>query len=269
MKKAINLYISKIDTLDKINYIKEAGFEGIYTGMYNKPENMELDDIIAKFKELGFVVPQMHCSYIEPKLKDIWQEGESGDEQIQSLLNQIDQTAKYGIKNFVIHTNGEFNPPISKIGLERIEKLLKRSNQYDINLCIENLYDFNQMKFIFDNIENKNLKVCYDCGHNNCLNPNDAVFETFKDKITVLHLHDNHGKPLQGIGDEHLMLGEGNMNLESLAQNLAKLPEDVVLCAEYKLSEDKCNKNSFIKAKSSLDYLDSLIEKYRNNEKNN
>lgn len=265
MKKAINLYVSKIDTLDKIKWIKKAGFEAIYTGIYNKSENIDLDEIIRLFKENNFSIPQMHCSYIEPLLKDLWKEGENGDNQEKSLLSQIDQTAKYGIKNFVIHTNGEFNPPVTDCGVERIKRLLERCKKYNINLCIENLYDFKQMKYIFDKIDDDNLRVCYDCGHHNCLNPDSPVFEYFKDKIAVLHLHDNHGKPQTGIGDEHLMIGQGSMDLKKLAKNLSQLPEDVVLCAEYKASPEICDEEFFIKAKKSLDNLENLIMSYKEN----
>lgn len=264
MKKAINLYVSEIDTLDKINWIKEAGFEAIYTGMYNNPETIELNKIIEIFKKNNFGIPQMHCSYIEPKLKDLWFTGESGDDQEKFLLSQIDETAKYDIKNFVIHTNGEYNPPITNYGIKRIKRLLERCKEYDINLCIENLYSYKQMRFIFDNIEDDNLKVCYDCGHDNCLKTEQPIFEAFKDKITVLHLHDNHGKPKKGIGDEHLMLGLGNMDLNKLAEKLSTLPEDIVLCAEYKVSPENCNKEYFIKSKQSLDMLEKMIAMHRN-----
>lgn len=267
MKKAINLYVSNIDTMSKIDFIKDAGFDSIYTGIYNKPENIELDEIINIFKSYGFDIPQMHCSYIEPKLKYIWEDGEVGQQQIDNLLLQIDQTAKYGIKNFVIHTNGEHNPPISKIGLERIRTLLERCKKYDINLCVENLYDYKQLKYIFDNIEDDNLKICFDCGHHNCLTPNAPLTEELGHKIAVLHLHDNHGPIENGTGDEHLMVGQGEINLEKLASDIALMNDDIVLCAEYKVAPEKCNKEYFYKAKESLDKLEKLVLKYKNNYK--
>ena len=208
----------------------------------------------------------MHCSYYEPDLVYLWKDGKLGDNLIDDLLNQIDITAKFNIKNFIIHTCGDFNPPRSLIGIERIEKLLVKCNQYDINLCIENLYDFEQMKYIFDKIKNKNLKVCYDCGHNNCLNPQDDIFDYFKDKISVLHLHDNHGKPEFGNGDEHLMLGEGILNLDDIAKKISQLDEDIVLCAEYR-EKYNVDLDYFKRAKKSLDNLEELILKYKNKKK--
>ena len=266
MRKAINLYSVNLNgrTKEKIMAIKEAGFDSIYTGIYNKAEDMTLDDIIAMFKAEGFFIPQMHCSYYEPNLKYLWQDGQLGDEQENDLKQQIIQTAGYEIENFVLHTNGEFNPPKTQTGIERIKRMLEVAEKYNVNLCIENLYDIDQMKYIFNHIESDRLKVCYDCGHHNCLNSETDLFNIFKDKITVLHLHDNFGKVPNVTGDLHKMLGEGNIDLDKLAMHIAQLPQDIALCAEYKVSKEQYSKEFFVKAKKTLDVFENKIELQRN-----
>lgn len=103
------------------------------------------------------------------------------------------------------------------------------------------------------------MKICFDCGHYHCLTPGAPLIKDFGDKIEVLHLHDNHGEIKNGTGDEHLILGNGNLNLEDLANDLAQIKDDIVLCAEYRIAAEECNKEFFDKAKQSLDRLEQLI----------
>lgn len=157
MKKAINLYVGKSGTREKIKYIKDTGFDGIALGINNSTENIKIDELVKILKDSDFDIIYMHCSYFEPELKYIWEEGETGEQIIEDFLQQVKQTANYAIKNFVIHTNGGYNPSTTEIGLKRIRKLLLACKKYDMNLCIENLYDYKQLKYIFDNIEDENL----------------------------------------------------------------------------------------------------------------
>jgi sugar phosphate isomerase/epimerase len=133
-----------------------------------------------------------------------------------------------------------------------------------MNLCVENLYDYPQLKYIFDNIQDENLKVCFDCGHHNCLTPKAPLIKDLGYKVEVLHLHDNHGEIENGTGDEHLVLGMGTIDLENLAENFNFMKDDIVLCAEYRIAANLCNKEFFIDAKHSLDELEKKIIKHKN-----
>ena len=263
MKKAINLYVAPSDTLEKIKSIKEVGFDEIAIGFDNLTENIKLDDVVKTLKNFDFNITYMHCAYFEPELKYIWLDDEKGEKVIKDLIRQIEETSKFEIKDFIIHTNGDFNPPVSKMGIERIKVLISRCKQYGMNLCIENLYDYNQFKFIFENIQDESLKICFDCGHYNCLTPSAPLVEQFCDKIEVLHLHDNHGPIANGTGDEHLILGKGNIDLDNLARKIADMKDDIVLCAEYKVKTGKIDKEFFVEAKQSLDNLEKLVMKYK------
>lgn len=229
MKKGIDLYMSnEIDAKKKIQMIKDAGFESIFSAIY-KSEKISVEKQTDLIRKQGLAIPMIHCSYDGPNLLYFWQEDARGEEIERSYARQIKLTSKLKIKNLVIHLNNEFNPPLSEIGLNRIRRLLKVCERYRINFCIENLYDQAQLEYVFKNIRHRNLKICFDCGHKNFLTPDFAIVEKYHKKITALHLHDNNG-----ITDEHKILGEGNIDLDNLAKTLSLITKNVHLTLEIR-----------------------------------
>lgn len=255
MKKAINIYFCQEDTKTKLNNIKQAGFDGVMLSLCNKPENMDLCDQISYCKTIGLEVAMIHCSYSEPQINSLWiQNDAEGDFVEQSLLTQVEQTKELGIKNFVLHTNSSFDTINTQHGLERIKRILASCEKYDINLCIENTYSFAQLQYIFDNITSKNLKLCYDSGHENFLTPKSTLIEDYHDLVATVHLHDNNGS-----SDEHIVLGTGSINIDVLARKLASCNFEFLTC-ELKEPVNKNNIQNFLKiAYNSLEQLDNKI----------
>lgn len=258
MKKAINLYFANAETKEKLDAIKNAGFDGVLLGVYNKSETMNLREQATYCKKIGLGISMIHCSYNEPKLNSIWLEGEEGNEVIADLINQVEEISSYDCKNFVIHTNGSKEVKITEIGVNRIRTLLNVCAKYDINLNIENLYSAEQVEFIFNSINHKNLTFCYDCGHENFLTPNQRLANVYKNKITTTHLHDNHG-----LTDEHKILGKGNIDLDLLAEDLA-MSDVEYLTLELKNGTQEIDINNFLKeAFNSLTKLSNEIQNHK------
>ena len=151
--------------------------------------------------------------------------------------------AKGYTSNFVVHLHGSKEAITSNIGLKRIRKLLKVAYKCNLNLCIENLFSCNEIPYVFSNISDDRLKICFDVGHRNCLTPNFDVLTDFGEHVSVLHIHDNNTK-----SDEHKILGTGTINLKEFANKLSKYP-DLVLSAE-------------VKQKDNTSYIDYLTNNY-------
>ena len=151
---------------------------------------------------------------------------EIGDEVEKSYINQIELCGKY-TKNFVVHLNGSKECTVSKIGLERIKRILKACEKHNLNFCDENLYSDKEIPYIFENISHPLLKICYDSGHRNFLTPNFDICERYGKYITVLHLHENNG-----LQDEHKKLSVGSPVFNKLKKEINMMNDDVVLASE-------------------------------------
>ncbi len=254
-KTSINLYFNTtLDSKFKIDLIKELGFDEFYTGVYDAMETMSAIEQINYAKSLGLRCTMLHCSYTEKDLNDFWYDNEIGNSVFDSYAEQI-HTHKGLIDNFVVHLNGSFNSPLTEFGLDRIRRLLEICDECNTNLCIENLYSDEEIPYIFQNIQHPRLKICYDTGHRNFLTPNFNVLKDYGEYVTVLHIHDNHGAI-----DEHIVCGEGTINWEEFAKEIANYP-NLVLSAEVKTNNN--NKDTLItdQAKAFVK-LNALISKY-------
>ena len=262
MKTSINLYINKQDTLEKITAFKNAGYDEFFTGMYDKTETLTWREQLDLAKELGLKCSMMHCSYYEPELNNFWLDNEIGEKVKNDYINQIKEYGEYtkddlNKKNFVVHLNGDNNSITSEIGLKRINEILRVCEEYNVNLCIENLYSKTEIPYIFDNIKNPYLKICYDSGHKNFLTPDFDICEKYGKYITVLHLHENNG-----LKDEHKKLTATSNVFKKLIYEISLLNKDVVLCSEIKYAQEDW-KDYIIENLKSLKQLNKEIEKNR------
>ncbi|MBQ3494357.1 MAG: sugar phosphate isomerase/epimerase [Clostridia bacterium] len=259
MKKSVNVYYTNaIDTKQKINNIKAAGFNELFVGVYDEKESISFADQIAYAKSLGLDCTMIHCSYFEPELDNFWLAGEIGENICKSYISQIEK-CKGLSQNFVVHLHGSENSTTSAIGLTRIKKLLDACQKANINLCIENLYSTQEIPYIFKNLSHPKLKICFDTGHRNFLTPNFDIVSDFGKHIAVLHIHDN-----DGIDDLHNVIGNGNIDWQTFAKQISIYPH-LVLSAEIKYNDPT---NVLENQIQEFNKLDKLIENYTKNGKN-
>lgn len=261
MKKAINLYFCELDTKTKLEEIKSAGYGGVLLGVNEKNETMTLAEQIELMKKLGLEISMIHCKYDGSKLNYLWENGEFGDEVERDLINQIEKIKDFGVNvNFVVHTCGNKFCKTNKIGIVRIGRILKVCEKYNINLCIENLYLASQVKYIFKNLKSKNLKFCFDSGHENFLTPGERLEKKYANLLVTTHIHDNNG-----LKDEHMIIGRGTINQDKMAEDLAKSNSEF-LTAEIKYFGGKVSVKEILKDNlTALNELDKKINMHKGN----
>lgn len=253
MKKSINAYFCKeIDSKEKIKAIKNAGYDEFFVGIYKEKETLSWKDQIEYGTKLGLRCSMIHCYYKEHNLNNFWLNNSLGEEVTNSYLKQLEDCHEY-TKNFVVHLNGSKESVVSDIGLERIKKLLKVCEKYDVNLCIENLYSEIEIPYIFENIHHRNLKICLDYGHRNFLTPNFDIMKEYGKFVSVLHIHDNYGET-----DEHLPIYKGNIDWNYVAAGLRD-KIDIVLSSEIKLKQPEMYKDILKENLKGLNFLEKLI----------
>jgi sugar phosphate isomerase/epimerase len=99
-----------------------------------------------------------------------------------------------------------------KLALENAEHLEKDSDLFYVGDCVK---DF---EMVFKKIDSPWLKLCLDLGHAHVNEGIMKYIDKFSDKIVNVHYHDNDGKT-----DDHLNIGEGNINWKQVIKAFAKI----------------------------------------------
>lgn len=238
MKKGISFFYGyNVEPEKRAEMIKNSGLDCIMTiadPRFND-QNGTIEEQIELFKKNRLSISSLHMRYRQCNLPEFWKDSDIGAQMEQNLIEDVKIAAKYGFICVVVHLYGEYN----KIGIERLERVLKVCEENNIPLAIENIDDqttFLKTMEYFKN--NPYVKMCYDSGHNNFIDPEFDYFETFKDKIICLHLHDN-----QGDNDDHTLNKYGTINWDDLARKLAYVPNELSLDYEL-LFTKKCPENA-------------------------
>ncbi len=173
----------------------------------------------------------------------------------------IELCAIFGVKAFTIHVgnNGNCKPEYLPLELNRanvedsLEKLLPFAEEHGVTICIENIWfqtntpeELLRYKSLFPTDA---LGFTYDAGHANLLSTkygddrpalahfkaqnnvdipfDDHILEKMLPHIVNCHLHDNHG-----IYDEHLNIGQGNIDWPKIIPILKKAPRLISVQSE-------------------------------------
>lgn len=258
MLKGINLYFTdKLPLKERIKMVSKAGFDGVLIS-YPDPNEIDQNWLKKCLQDNNLKIIMIHSRYDESVLDKFWECGEIGDKVEKDYIDQLNNCKDFAPVHMIYHFNASKNVKYTKIGSERISRMLKVANSLGITICSENLYLDDMQTSILEDFRQENMKMCYDCGHENFLTPKANILERFGDDIVETHLHDNHG-----LTDEHKPIGEGNIDYDKIAQKLSKLSETLPLCLEIKRIDDRLSLD-FLKAqKASLDELEKKINSYR------
>lgn len=84
---------------------------------------------------------------------------------------------------------------------------------------------------VLKSIDDLRISACLDIGHVHCCAKGDNVawITQMKDRISYVHLHDNHG-----LKDEHLGLGDGTIPLEAVCEALEEHCPNAIWALESK-----------------------------------
>jgi len=224
----------------------------LYVGAHNFLDTVkqaEINKIKAFFTEhgLGLII---HGPFIDLNPGSL-------DEKIRKasldrLTETIRVTKMLGSKHITFH-NGYRAEPYRKYskewlknGVETWKKVLEGAAKENIKLTVENAFD-RDPSFLIElvkAVDSPNFNICFDGGHYNAFSdtpPLEAFDMLPPDKIGEIHLSDNDGSD-----DQHLPLGEGNIDLDGLFRKIEQLRVTPVITLEPK---------DFAGAKKSMAYL--------------
>ncbi|MBQ6980130.1 MAG: sugar phosphate isomerase/epimerase [Clostridia bacterium] len=212
------------------NKLKEFGFSATDFGMMDTDSviytanRRESDALLIRERELAnkasMEIFQVHGPWRYPP-QDFTKEDRA--ERIEKMKFSIYAASVLGAKNWVIHPLMPFGiddietfheKETREINAEFLTDLLRTAKKYSIIICLENMpfrnFSLSSPEKVLDivnAVNDDNLRICLDTGHVNVLGL-DLAEEVYriKDKLQVLHVHDNFGN------DSHFLPYIGNIN---------------------------------------------------------
>jgi len=118
--------------------------------------------------------------------------------------------------------------------LETAQSLFRIASDYGVKIAIENVPE--PYAFLMKSVEDfkkfyeetdEGVDLVLDIGHANINGQVELFLKTFSDKIVHVHAHDNVGKD-----DQHLGIGYGNVDWNSIANLLRRISYDKVVVIE-------------------------------------
>lgn len=119
------------------------------------------------------------------------------------------------------------------------KKIIEISNQYNIEINVENIWDRDDEIFEKLITDFPDVKLCFDIGHAqaylNNMKSSDFIIK-YKKHITHFHLHDNMLNE-----DQHLHLGKGKIDFKAYFEIIKENIENYTITLETDLDEEISN----------------------------
>jgi sugar phosphate isomerase/epimerase len=217
--------------------------------------NQLLPDIADEFKqylpsydiEISVHAPfnDLNLASLNPRLREI---------AISYIKQTIDIAEDLGVTLVSFHP-GHLSPSgvydtekVLKTNLKSIHEIAKFAGDYDITLAIENMplrkwTLGNTVDEILEIIGDTQIGICFDIGHAFIQNEVEKFLEHIE-LIYNVHIHDNNGRH-----DEHLILGNGSIEIPHIIKRLSKHYSRNIIIESNNLEEG-------IKSK---EYLEKLV----------
>lgn len=208
-----------IPETDRLKAVREAGFDAV---MIHWQEENGMD-ACRRFDEVIQTGLQVHTAHFpQERMADMWREGDGGDALEAQLIRALQEAGERNISHLVVHTTRRLETPEpNETGLRRFAHAAEAAEKYGVNLAVENTRFLRYNRYLFQRIDSPRLRFCYDCGHNACFTPGEDALQLFGDRLVTTHLHDNHGAQ-----DEHLLIGEGTIDLRRVFLALVRRGAD-------------------------------------------
>ena len=148
------------------------------------------------------------------------------ESSIAQVIEAIRISSGLGIRLISLHPGhrsplGAYFPEkVKEVHKKSLRRIDKAREEYGVSLALENMPKMwislcSYAQEIAALIEGTGLKICFDLGHAN-ISGDINGFLGLKHSFANVHLHDNDGRI-----DRHLVLGEGNINIEMVEDAVA------------------------------------------------
>lgn len=232
--------------------IAEAGFSHVHWShqwstdfIYAAPE---ITQIVRWIRQYGLQVLDMHATHGKEKRWDSRFEYRrlAG---VELVRNRLEMAARLGARAIVLHAYPDQSLDAQRRTLDELEPTARL---LEVRIALENLFEGNRQRLteLFAEFSPDYLGFCYDTGHGNMVTDGFEQLEAWRDRLAVLHIHDNDGNndqhklPFTATVDWERFMGivrqsayAGPLNLESTMGNHAEMAEAEFLQAAHRAGE--------------------------------
>lgn len=215
MKIGINLFDTKCVPLrEQLNNLTENGFESVFFGS-DAPDAAE---IARELKRCNLHCDSLHAPF--GHINAMWLEGENGERMLRELTDGVETCARIEAPVLVVHlSSGEQAPCVNDLGFSRFDRLMEFAAKNGVTVAYENQRKLGNLACALERYPDAGF--CWDVGHEACFMRGIQTMPLFGKRIVALHTHDNHAV---FNGDEHLLPGDGAIDFERVARQLADSP---------------------------------------------
>ena len=208
----------RIPIPERVRIIRETGFETIlhwWDDSFLELEKFTKEEQVDIIRKESLHIENAHLQF--DKANSLWLDTLNGKEALEGYLADIDGLADCEIPVAVLHpTSGVNPPPVSDIGIYRMRVLVERAEKRGVRIALENVSNTHILMYILDSVESSMLGLCYDSGHDYIWSPEPyELLGKYRDRLFAVHLHDNMGEK-----DDHLPLGQGNVNWDTVKSGI-------------------------------------------------
>ena len=187
--------------------------------LYSKPE---IDQIARWLGGFGLRVIDLHGSIGKEKR---WMSGAEYERLsgLELARNRFEMTARLGGDAVVMHIGSEPADPAAAgafwdLARRTLDELEPDARSAGVRIALENGFPSNHssLRRAFELYAPDYVGLCYDSGHGNITGEGLDFLDECKDRLVVIHLHDN-----DGVGDQHRLPGMGTVNWGRLMRIVA------------------------------------------------
>ena len=217
MEYGINLYCygteDELSLECQAELMKENGFTKTFDFPHSKEVCEKNANLLSKY---GIEYDTLHAPFAG--INGIWKIGEDGDKMLSKLLDGVDKCVIVGAKTLIVHlSSGIPAPRINDIGFSRFDALMEHADKKNIKIAYENQRFVANIAAAMEAYDNAGF--CWDVGHEGCFAFGKKYMPLFGDRLSALHLHDNHKVFNQ---DEHMLPFDGKLDYDYIASAIAE-----------------------------------------------
>ncbi len=217
----------KIGLKKAIDVFSEAGFQALDLSLCGEfiPEKTYFfgDDYMEKVAEIKEYIAEkgMYFNQAHAYFPTSYDDEEKNKVAVEHIIKDMEIASAFGIKYIVVHPNCHLDyfsyraaEKTKEMNYKFYKSILPYAEKYNINICIENLFEWKMAKYpilgrcsdnacsrpeqfieFIDMLESDRVFACVDVGHAVAVSQDPAnMIRALGKRVKALHIHDNDGR---------------------------------------------------------------------------
>lgn len=194
--------------------IKNAGFDGVLLWWSEGFGRGDYRRGVELARKAGLYIENIHTPI--QSQNDLWCDNLDGQAVFDCYMQCISDCSDYEIPTMVVHLPEE-NYPYNELGFDRIKRIAEKADRLRVNVALENVRNYSNLKFVLDKVKSERIGFCYDCCHHYNYLPEVDLLEHYGSRLMAIHLHDNGGERGQ-----HQLPFDGNIDWNEVMKKIAQ-----------------------------------------------